>query len=365
MAGAGSEEIGNPSMSFSSGRDEPVPGSSVFPASEGTRPVSVEIQALTVRLASGATPRRAVVGWDSGRSAMSSAVSEARCGSNFSSAEVYLNVAGGYRSTDPAADLAVAAASVSASADRPSPAQAAWFGEISSAGEVRPVAHSSIRLKESAKSGFSRAYGPDGSIEKVAGLSYAPLRLSPNLVDRIEILAVAAWCISSFAVHYSHEPLTQSSTPYSENETGGGVLAFVSSSIVPYGITRFIARRIGSASRNSVSGPIDRSLGFGFGAVKGFIIVVSGFSISVFGYDVVWGVSGRPMWISQARTYPFLNAASEESMTMIADRRAAAEADAKADEAAKAKKDKAAAHKKAAKKSGSRQRADTSADKED
>jgi DNA repair protein RadA/Sms len=185
MAGAGLEEIGNPSMLFLSGRDEPVPGSSVFPALEGTRPVLVEIQALTVRLASGATPRRAVVGWDSGRLAMLLAVLEARCGLNFSSAEVYLNVAGGYRLTDPAADLAVAAALVSALADRPLPAQAAWFGEISLAGEVRPVAHSSIRLKESAKLGFSRAYGPDGSIEKVAGLSYAPLRLLPNLVDRI------------------------------------------------------------------------------------------------------------------------------------------------------------------------------------
>ncbi|RQW45912.1 MULTISPECIES: DNA repair protein RadA [unclassified Novosphingobium] len=185
MAGAGLEEIGNPSMLFLSGRDEPVPGSSVFPALEGTRPVLVEIQALTVRLASGATPRRAVVGWDSGRLAMLLAVLEARCGLNFSAAEVYLNVAGGYRLTDPAADLAVAAALVSALADRPLPAQAAWFGEISLAGEVRPVAHSSIRLKEAAKLGFSRAYGPDGSIEKVAGLSYAPLRLLPNLVDRI------------------------------------------------------------------------------------------------------------------------------------------------------------------------------------
>lgn len=185
MAGAGLEEIGNPSMLFLSGRDEPVPGSSVFPALEGTRPVLVEIQALTVRLASGATPRRAVVGWDSGRLAMLLAVLEARCGLNFSAAEVYLNVAGGYRLTDPAADLAVAAALVSALADRPLPAQAAWFGEISLAGEVRPVAHSSIRLKEAAKLGFSRAYGPDGSTEKVAGLSYAPLRLLPNLVDRI------------------------------------------------------------------------------------------------------------------------------------------------------------------------------------
>jgi DNA repair protein RadA/Sms len=108
-------------MLFLSGREEPVAGSAVFPAMEGTRPVLVEIQALIVRLASGATPRRAVVGWDSGRLAMLLAVLEARCGLNFSSAEVYLNVAGGYRLADPAADLAVAAALVSALADKPLP----------------------------------------------------------------------------------------------------------------------------------------------------------------------------------------------------------------------------------------------------
>lgn len=162
-----------------------MPGSAVFPALEGTRPVLVEIQALTVRLASGATPRRAVVGWDSGRLAMLLAVLEARCGLNFSSAEVYLNVAGGYRLTDPAADLAVAAALVSALADRPLPADSIWFGEISLAGEVRPVAHGAIRLREAAKLGFGRASGPDGMGEKVPGLSYVPVRLVPNLVDRI------------------------------------------------------------------------------------------------------------------------------------------------------------------------------------
>jgi DNA repair protein RadA/Sms len=175
MAGAGLEEIGNPSMLFLSGRDEPVPGSSVFPALEGTRPVLVEIQALTVRLASGATPRRAVVGWDSGRLAMLLAVLEARCGLNFSAAEVYLNVAGGYRLTDPAADLAVAAALVSALADRPLPAQAAGSAKYRWRARSGPwrTAPSGSRKP---KLGFSRAYGPDGSIEKVAGLSYAPLR---------------------------------------------------------------------------------------------------------------------------------------------------------------------------------------------
>ena len=97
-------------------------GPACFPALEGTRPVLVEIQALTVRLASGATPRRAAVGWDSGRLAMILAVLEARCGLSFSTAEVYLNIAGGYRLSDPAADLAVAAALVSALAERPVPA---------------------------------------------------------------------------------------------------------------------------------------------------------------------------------------------------------------------------------------------------
>jgi DNA repair protein RadA/Sms len=147
--------------------------------------VLVEIQALTVRLQTGATPRRAVVGWDSGRLAMLLAVIESRCGLNFSSAEVYLNVAGGYRLTDPAADLAVAAALVSALADRPLPDGAAWFGEISLAGEVRPVAHASIRLREAAKLGFDKANGPAGPYEAVPGLTFAPIHLLPNLVDRV------------------------------------------------------------------------------------------------------------------------------------------------------------------------------------
>ncbi|HEX8058621.1 MAG TPA: DNA repair protein RadA [Novosphingobium sp.] len=190
MAGQGLEEVGNPSMLFLSGRENPVPGSAVFPAMEGTRPVLVEIQALIVRLQSGATPRRAVVGWDSGRLAMLLAVLEARCGLNFSSAEVYLNVAGGYRLSDPGADLAVAAALVSALGDRPLPDSAVWFGEISLAGEVRPVAHSGIRQREAAKLGFNRAFGPSGGAlsnaeTREAEMRYAEIALLPNVVDRI------------------------------------------------------------------------------------------------------------------------------------------------------------------------------------
>jgi DNA repair protein RadA/Sms len=132
-----------------------------FPALEGTRPVLVEVQALVVRVASGATPRRAVVGWDSGRLAMILAVLEARCGLGFAACEVYLNIAGGYRLTDPAADLAVAAALVSALSERPVASDSVVFGEIALSGEIRPVAHAPLRLREAAKLGFTCAILPN------------------------------------------------------------------------------------------------------------------------------------------------------------------------------------------------------------
>jgi DNA repair protein RadA/Sms len=160
MEEAGLSQVPDPSALFLTRRSEPVSGTSVFPALEGTRPVLVEIQALTVRLASGATPRRAAVGWDAGRLAMILAVLEARCGLSFASAEVYLNVAGGYRLSDPAADLAVAAALISALAERPVPGATVVLGEIALSGEVRPVAHAPLRLKESAKLGFETAWVP-------------------------------------------------------------------------------------------------------------------------------------------------------------------------------------------------------------
>ena len=185
MEGQGLEEVANPSMLFLSGREQPVAGSAVFPALEGTRPVLVEVQALIVRLQSGATPRRAVVGWDNGRLAMLLAVLEARCGLNFSSAEVYLNVAGGYRLSDPAADVAVAAALISALSDTPLPKGSVWFGEVSLAGEIRPVAHAGIRLREAAKLGFSSGHGPAEAGDKAEGINHKGLSLLPDLVDRI------------------------------------------------------------------------------------------------------------------------------------------------------------------------------------
>jgi DNA repair protein RadA/Sms len=184
MESGGLAEVANPSSLFLTRRDDPVSGTSIFPALEGTRPVLVEIQALTVRLASGATPRRAAVGWDSGRLAMILAVLEARCGLSFAAVEVYLNVAGGYRLTDPAADLAVAAALVSAMSERPVPAEAVVLGEIALSGEIRPVAHAGLRLKEAAKLGFEQAWAPAGTAktEAIALASFGNLRA---LVDQI------------------------------------------------------------------------------------------------------------------------------------------------------------------------------------
>src|SRR5215213_1309025 len=184
MEGQGLTEVPNPSALFLTHRGEPVSGTSVFPAMEGSRPVLVEIQALTVRLASGATPRRAAVGWDSGRLAMILAVLEARCGMSFATAEVYLNVAGGYRLSDPAADLAVAAALVSALSERPVPNESVIFGEIALSGEVRQVAHSGLRLKEAAKLGFERAWVPSG-IKGADGIATTHFGNVRALVDQI------------------------------------------------------------------------------------------------------------------------------------------------------------------------------------
>ncbi|SDA12762.1 DNA repair protein RadA [Sphingomonas sp. NFR15] len=185
MVAEGLTEISNPSALFLTQRDEGVTGTTVFPALEGTRPVLVEIQALVVRLASGATPRRAVVGWDSGRLAMILAVLEARCGLSFSACEVYLNIAGGYRVADPAADLAVAAALVSALSERPVAVDAVAFGEIALSGEVRPVAHGPLRMKEAAKLGFERALVPAASTSEKTTLSLTGFRTLGQLVEHM------------------------------------------------------------------------------------------------------------------------------------------------------------------------------------
>lgn len=160
MTGLGLREVTNPSELFLSERDLGSPGTAVFAGIEGTRPVLVEIQALVAPTSLG-TPRRAVVGWDPSRLSMVIAVLEAHCGVRLGTHDVYLNVAGGLRINEPAADLAAAAALVSSLAGAPLPADAVYFGEVSLSGALRPVAQAPARLKEAAKLGFQRAFLPD------------------------------------------------------------------------------------------------------------------------------------------------------------------------------------------------------------
>jgi len=162
MAESGLQEVSNPSALFLDGRGANTSGAAVFAGMEGTRPVLTEIQALVAPAAFG-TPRRAVVGWDSGRLAMVLAVLEARCGLGFGGRDVYLNVAGGLKIAEPAADLAVAAALISSFLDTPLPGDGVVFGEIALSGDVRPVGRTEARLKEAAKLGFNRALAPQGA----------------------------------------------------------------------------------------------------------------------------------------------------------------------------------------------------------
>lgn len=167
MAGEGLIEVANPSALFLSQRHEDAAGSAVLAALEGTRPLLVEVQAL-VAPSSLASPRRAVLGWDHNRLAMIVAVLETRCNVKLSSHDIFLNIAGGIRINEPAADLAVAAALISALSNQPLPADTVFFGEIGLAGEVRQVAQSDLRLKESSKLGFEQATIPILAKKKAA-----------------------------------------------------------------------------------------------------------------------------------------------------------------------------------------------------
>src|SRR5580698_9182647 len=188
MTGLGLREVTNPSELFLSGRDLGTPGTAVFAGIEGTRPVLVEIQALVAPTSLG-TPRRAVVGWDPSRLSMVLAVLEAHCGVKLSGHDVYLNVAGGLRIQEPAADLAAAAALVSSLANAPLPVDAVYFGEISLSGAVRPVAQTSARLKEAAKLGFGRAVLPESARGEVGGDSGLALNTVGGLTSLVAEIA--------------------------------------------------------------------------------------------------------------------------------------------------------------------------------
>src|SRR5580698_8298739 len=188
MGDSGLREVKNPSALFLNEGGERAAGAAVFAGVEGSRPVLVEFQALVAPSAYG-TPRRAVVGWDQGRLAMLLAVLEARCGVGFAGRDVYLNVAGGLRISEPAADLAAAAALISSALDVALPQDCVVFGEVSLSGEIRTVSRTETRLKEAAKLGFGQALAPSGLADSkafhVTGVS--------RLVEAVQRIGEDAW----------------------------------------------------------------------------------------------------------------------------------------------------------------------------
>jgi len=183
MGDSGLREVANPSALFLGEGKDRAPGAAVFAGIEGSRPVLVEVQALVAPSAYG-TPRRAVIGWDTGRLAMVLAVLEARCGVGFGNQDVYLNVAGGLRINEPAADLAAAAALISSVTDTPLPQGCIVFGEISLSGEVRAVGRAEARLREAQKLGFDQALSPVLTV-RGGGVAITGISRLTEAVERI------------------------------------------------------------------------------------------------------------------------------------------------------------------------------------
>ena len=155
MLNNGLREIVNPSAMFLSDRQNNISGTSIFAGLEGTRPILVEIQALVTH-STLATPRRVIVGWDISRLAMLCAVLEARCKIHLSNMDIFLNIAGGIKLFEPAADLAVAAAIISSVKNIPLSFSSVFFGEVGLSGEIRKVNQPELRIKEAYKLGFNK-----------------------------------------------------------------------------------------------------------------------------------------------------------------------------------------------------------------
>lgn len=137
-----------------------------------------------------------------------------------------------------------------------------------------------------------------------------------------EVLSIMAWVLAIFAIRFLHTDLTAAILEVMGSPITASILAFALLLLIPYAAMKLIARIAGRTARKSVLGPIDRVLGFGFGALKGVIIVVIAFSLLVLGYDTVWGAKGRPLWIAEARTYQLVDAGSRAMVQIIAERRA-------------------------------------------
>ncbi len=364
MTDAGLKEVSNPSALFLSNRDQPVSGAAVFAGMEGTRPLLVEIQAL-VTPSPLATPRRTVVGWDGNRLAMIVAVLEARCGVSLVGHDVFLNVAGGLRIVEPAADMAVAAALLSSLSDIPTPKETVFFGEISLSSEIRPVSHSDSRLKEAEKLGFARAIAPSGAAKHSHTLQVDEIELLQELSGRFtselmievwanpksgmedfsiiptdigvvtvllisailalargfvrEVLAISSW-IGAAAVTYYVFPFVQEPFRGYVKEwfdfkqtlvadIAAVVTIFIAVLVILAVISAWVSRKV----QSSDIGALDRSLGFLFGLARGAVVVSLAYLLLI----QFIPPKEHPPWVKEARSVPAMRAGAAFLISLV------------------------------------------------
>jgi len=186
MTDRGLKEVRNPSAIFLSRHDQPVPGSLIVVTREGTRPLMIEVQAL-VDESPLANPRRVALGLEQNRLSMLLAVLHRHGGVAMFDRDVFVNVVGGVRITETAADLAVLLAVLSSYRDRPLDLELAVFGEVGLSGEIRPVPNGPDRLREAAKHGIKRVIAPKGNVPKggVPGLEIQEVRHLREAIDGV------------------------------------------------------------------------------------------------------------------------------------------------------------------------------------
>jgi DNA repair protein RadA/Sms len=185
MKDSGLEEVGNPSRIFLEERPEGASGSVVIPCLEGTRPLLLELQALVGPSPLG-MPRRTAIGVDHNRISLLVAVLGKRMGIEMGDQDIFVNVAGGMRVDEPAADLGIVSAMISSFLDRPVDKNLVVFGEVGLAGEIRGVSQPEVRIKEAKKLGFSRCLLPKGNVEacsRIEGVELVPVDSVQQLME--------------------------------------------------------------------------------------------------------------------------------------------------------------------------------------
>jgi DNA repair protein RadA/Sms len=187
MKEKGLDEVPNPSAVFLSERPENAPGSVVTASMEGSRPLLVELQALTSSTSFG-TPRRTILGLDQNRVALLAAVMEKKLGLHLMGHDIFMNVAGGIKVGEPAVDMGIVAALASSFLDRALPEGTIVLGEVGLTGEVRAISHVENRVAETRKMGFTRCIVPAGSLKRVkelAGLRIVGVRTISEAVETL------------------------------------------------------------------------------------------------------------------------------------------------------------------------------------